>query len=121
MTIAERRAKCDVILIILGVFVLVTVLIVLTVPSIINVDRYRPQIEAKLKRKARTRGEARHTQAAHHSTFGFDREHYDRRVSAVSFFASLCSGEQRGGKRRVVLVVARRTGTPFSFNVASLN
>src|SRR5438093_1064100 len=39
------------ILIILSVLVLVAVLIVLIVPSLINVDRYRPQIEARLKEK----------------------------------------------------------------------
>ena len=38
-------------LIIAGVLVLVAVLIVLIAPSVINVDRYRPQIEAKLKEK----------------------------------------------------------------------
>jgi uncharacterized protein involved in outer membrane biogenesis len=36
---------------ILGVFVVVAVLIVLVVPSLINVDRYRPQIETRLKEK----------------------------------------------------------------------
>src|SRR5947207_2494094 len=39
------------VLIILGVLVVVMVLIVLIVPSLINVDRYRPQIETKLKEK----------------------------------------------------------------------
>ncbi len=39
------------ILIILSVLVAVTVLILLIVPSLINVDQYRPQIETKLKEK----------------------------------------------------------------------
>ena len=37
------------IVITLGVLVVVAVLIVLVVPSLINVDRYRPQIESRLK------------------------------------------------------------------------
>ena len=39
------------IVITLGVLVVVAVLIVLVVPSLINVDRYRPQIETRLKEK----------------------------------------------------------------------
>ena len=39
------------ILITLGVLVVVAVLIVLIVPSLISVDRYRPQIETRLKEK----------------------------------------------------------------------
>src|SRR5690349_2748793 len=39
------------ILIILSVLVVVLVLIVLVVPSLVSVDRYRPQIEATLKKK----------------------------------------------------------------------
>ena len=41
------------ILITLGVLVVVAVMIVLIVPSLISVDRYRPQIEARLKEKLR--------------------------------------------------------------------
>ena len=39
------------ILIILGVLAVVMVLIILIAPSLINVERYRPQIESRLKEK----------------------------------------------------------------------
>ena len=41
------------ILIILGFLVVIAVLIVLIVPSLISVDRYRPQIETRLKKSGR--------------------------------------------------------------------